>query len=121
MRILDSNLIIYSALSEYAYLRPLMKDSESYVSLFSKIEVLGFQKLDEKSKNYFESVFYSLTIFPITDELIDDAILTRQQRKMSAGDALIAATALEFDLEVYTRNVSDFDWIPNLKVFNPIL
>ena len=39
---------------------------------------------------------------------------------MSAGDALIAATALEFDLEVYTRNVSDFDWIPNLKVFNPI-
>jgi toxin FitB len=120
MRILDSNLIIYSALPEYFYLRPLMKDSESCVSAFSKVEVLGFHKLDEKSKNYFESVFYSLTILPITDELLDDAILIRQQRKMSAGDAIIAATALELDLEVYTRNVSDFDWIPNLKVFNPM-
>ncbi len=120
MRILDSNLIIYSALPEYAYLRPLMKDRESYVSAFSKIEVLGFHKLDEKSKNYFESVFYSLTIFPITDELLEDAILIRQQRKMSAGDAFIAATALEFDLEVYTRNESGFDWIPNLRVFNPM-
>jgi toxin FitB len=121
MRILDSNLIIYSALPEFAYLRPLMKDPDSHVSAFSKVEVLGFHKLDEKSKNYFESVFYSLTILPITDDLLDDAIAIRQQRKMSAGDALIAATALQYDLEVYTRNVTDFNWIPNLRVFNPIL
>ncbi|MCU0467114.1 MAG: type II toxin-antitoxin system VapC family toxin [Arcicella sp.] len=120
MYILDSNLIIYSALPEYAYLRPLMKDAKSHVSLFSKIEVLGFHRLDDKSKLYFESIFYSLTILPITTDLIDDAILIRQQRKMSAGDALIAATALQYDLEIYTRNVSDFNWIPNLRVFNPV-
>lgn len=120
MRILDSNLIIYSALPEFAYLRPLMKDSESHVSAFSKVEVLGFHKLDDKSKDYFEGVFYSLTILPITDDLLEDAIVIRQQRKMSAGDALIAATALQYDLEVYTRNVSDFNWIPNLRVFNPM-
>jgi toxin FitB len=52
MRILDSNLIIYSALPEFAYLRPLMKDVESHVSLFSKVEVLGFHKLDDKSRLY---------------------------------------------------------------------
>lgn len=40
---------------------------------------------------------------------------------MSAGDAIIAATALHHHLELNTRNVSDFDWIPNLRIINPIV
>ncbi|HAK80232.1 MAG TPA: PIN domain nuclease [Runella sp.] len=120
MCILDSNLIIYSALPDFAYLRPILKDSESRVSDFTRLEVLGFHRLDEKSKLFFESVFYSLTVLPLTEPILQTAILLRQQRKMSAGDALIAATALRHSLELYTRNVSDFDWIPNLRVVNPI-
>ena len=81
MTILDSNLIIYSALPEYAYLRPLMMDSQNYTSIFSKIEVLGFHRLDEKSKRYFEGVFYSLETLAITDEIFENAIRLRQQRK----------------------------------------
>jgi toxin FitB len=41
-------------------------------------------------------------------------------RKMSPGDAIIAATALHFNLAIYTRNVSDFNWITGLSVVNPI-
>ena len=121
MTILDSNLIIYSALPEYGYLRPLMMDSQNYTSIFSKIEVLGFHRLDEKSKRYFEGVFYSLEKLAITDEIFENAILLRQQRKMSAGDAIIASTALHHDFTLYTRNIIDFDWIPNIRLFNPIV
>ena len=33
--------------------------------------------------------------------------------------ALIAATALVYDLELVTRNTKDFKWIPKLSVLNP--
>jgi predicted nucleic acid-binding protein len=38
---------------------------------------------------------------------------------MTLGDALVAATALVYDLTLVTRNVADFDWVPNLSLLNP--
>ena len=120
MRIIDSNLIIYSALPEFSYLRPLMKADDTYASAVSRLEVLGYQKLDDKSKKYFERLFEWIPILPITDFVLDSAISLKQQKKMSIGDAIIAATALLHDLELNTRNTLDFDWITGLKIYNPI-
>jgi predicted nucleic acid-binding protein len=44
----------------------------------------------------------------------------RQQRKMSLGDALIAATCLEHNEPLATANVDDFKWIAGLDVVNPL-
>jgi toxin FitB len=120
MRIIDSNIIIYSALDEFSYLREYLKDSQNYVSKFSEIEVLGYHVLKPSQKQYFESVFYSLNVIPITDPIVRKAIDLRQQKKMTAGDSLIGATALISNFEVITRNSADFDWIENLKVHNTI-
>ena len=35
------------------------------------------------------------------------------------ADALIAATALVYQLTLVTRNTKDFDWVPNLHILNP--
>jgi len=35
------------------------------------------------------------------------------------GDMLIAATALHFDIELYTLNQKDFHFIPDLKLYKP--
>ena len=121
MIILDSNLIIYSALPKFAYLRPLIKNVGSHISAISTLEILGFHRLEEEDKVYFESVFYSLNILPITENTLNEAINLRQQRKLSVGDAIIAATTLFYDFDLYTRNLSDFDWIPNLRLVNPII
>lgn len=59
-------------------------------------------------------------MIPITDPIVRKAIDLRQQKKLTAGDSLIAATALISNFEVITRNSADFDWIENLKVHNPI-
>ncbi len=48
------------------------------------------------------------------------AVSLRQSRKMSLGDALVAATALVFGRELLTRNVKDFAGVPGLVVVDPL-
>ena len=40
--------------------------------------------------------------------------------KLSLPDALIAATALVHNLELYTLNIKDFRYISNLKLYQPV-
>jgi toxin FitB len=120
MVILDSNLIIYSAQTPFAHLRPLVKDPNNIVSAFTMLEVLGYPTLSMVDKLYFQSVFSVLEIKDISPDIVNQAILLRQMRKISPDDAIIAATALYFSVDLYTRNISDFDWIKGLKVLNPV-
>ena len=62
MKLLDSNLVIYSAQPDFAYLRPLMSDPDNQVSHFTMLEVLGYHILMPVDKTYFESVFAILDI-----------------------------------------------------------
>jgi predicted nucleic acid-binding protein len=41
-------------------------------------------------------------------------------KKMSLGDALIAATALENDCVLWTANIEDFEHIDGLRLHNPL-
>jgi predicted nucleic acid-binding protein len=120
MRLLDSNLIIYAAQDEYAWLRTLIVDEQSGVSLISKLEVLGYRHLTVEDKTYFESVFRIAKVYPIDNEIIEQAILLRQTKMMSTGDAIIAATAILKRLELYTSNTSDFVHIAGLTVIDPL-
>ena len=82
MKLLDSNLIIYSFQTQYAHLRPLVSDRTNYVSGINCLEVLGFHALTEKERAYFEMIFAVLIRLPISDEVINMAIRLRQQHKM---------------------------------------
>ncbi|GHT60215.1 hypothetical protein FACS18945_6290 [Bacteroidia bacterium] len=39
--------------------------------------------------------------------------------KLSLPDAYIAATALYYNIELFTLNLKDFIFIPNLKLYQP--
>jgi toxin FitB len=120
MILLDSNILIYSAQTAFAHLRPLVYDTDNQISAFTMLEVLGFHALTHSDKIYFESAFAILDVKEISTTILQQAIRLRQRRKMSHGDAIIASTALHFGSKIYTRNVSDFNWIPELVVFNPL-
>ncbi len=119
MKIIDSNIIIYSIEPEYEYLRTLVKDASNYVSAVSRVEVLGFP-LTTAEEIYFQNIFTVLQTIPVSDEVLEKAIELRRSYRLKLGDSLIAASALLFDLELQTRNVADFKKIPNLKLHNPI-
>jgi len=120
MILLDSNILIYSCQTEYIYLKPLVLNTKNTVSTISKLEVLGFPRLTQSEKQYFENVFKILSLIPIDETVINKAIELRQQFKIKSNDSIIAATALLHGLEVYTRNVDDFKNITGLQFFNPV-
>ena len=120
MILIDSNILIYSADEEFSYLRKLFQEPDTFVSIISKLEVLGYHKITSKQINYFNAVFNLLVNLPLTNELITQAITYRQIKSMSVGDSIIAATAKLYQCDLFTNNVSDFSNIKDFKIINPL-
>lgn len=120
MILLDSNIFIYVIQKDYQQLRAWVHQQTVAASEVSLVEVLGYHQLTVEDKCDLEELFASSKILPVSRSVIDKAVGLRQQRKMSLGDALIAATALEYGLPLATRNTDDFDWIDGLVVHNPL-
>lgn len=121
MKLLDSNILIYSYLDAHKYLRPLLSEADTFVSEISKLEVLGYHSLTQEEEEYFMDVFLVVQIVEIDKTLINEAIRLRRNNKLKLGDSIVAASAMLNGLEIYTRNVTDFDKIHGLKVFNPVI
>lgn len=119
--LLDSNIVIYSSNADYDFLRQRLAPYDLVVSDISRLEVLGFSRITELEKRYFNEFFEAVECFIITPQIINHAIMLRQIKKMSLGDAIIASTALLHNLPIMTRNDSDFNWIQGLQVVNPFL
>lgn len=119
--LLDSNIVIYSSNADYDFLRQRLAPYDLVVSDISRLEVLGFSRIAELEKRYFNEFFEAVECFIITPQIINHAITLRQIKKMSLGDAIIASTALLHNLPIMTRNDSDFNWIDSLQVVNPFL
>ena len=117
--LLDSNIIIYAAQAENEFLREFIVENSPYVFALSCLEVLGYHKLSDENKGYFEEFFDASQILSISQVVINQAVKLKQIKKMSLGDAIIAGTALVYDLTVVTRNIDDFRWINQLNVLNP--
>ncbi len=102
-----------------AFASSLLKN-DLVVSAISKIEVLGYHKLSPTNRRKLEMLFDLLPILPVSEDVVEWAIVLRQQRKMSLGDALIAGTALSYGLALVTANVKDYEWIEGLEIINPV-
>ncbi len=58
-------------------------------------------------------------VLPLNEVVINQTIALIQTKKIALGDALIAATALVYNLTLISHNISDFKNIYGLKVINP--
>jgi toxin FitB len=93
--LLDSNIVIYLLDTQYAFLSDRLVAFSLHVSEISRLEVLGYAGLSPELFSAYEALINKLTHYAVTSSVMNQAISLRRQRKMSIGDALIAATALE--------------------------
>ncbi|MBN3960964.1 type II toxin-antitoxin system VapC family toxin [Nostoc sp. NMS8] len=118
--LLDSNIIIiYSAQLENAQLRELIAEYAPAVSALTYLEVLGYHLLKDEQRQYFEEFFQVAQVLPISQDVLNQAVILRQQKRMTLGDAIIAGTALVYGLTLITRNTDDFRWITQVRLWNP--
>lgn len=121
MVLVDSNIIIYGSQAGYQYIRDYLATQDVAISKITLIEVLGYHLLEKGEKIKLEKILSACYQLDIDDQLIQKSIALRQQKKISLGDSIIAATALHHQLMLITANEVDFNWIPDLKIRNPIL
>lgn len=118
--LIDTNVIIDNfgdKLPEAA--NAFLNNLDITVSAVTKIEVLGWLNASEQQLNLLYDFMKLATILPIDEAVIEKTITTRQTNKIALGDAIIAATALVYNLTLITRNTKDFDTIQGLKVIDP--
>jgi predicted nucleic acid-binding protein len=90
-------------------------NQEFNISFISKIEVPGHNLADQELQNFIAMA----VVYTVTDAVIEQTIALRKAFRIKIPDAIIAATALVYDLTLVTRNVDDFKNIPGLDVWNP--
>jgi len=121
--LVDTNIIIYFLKGE------IPNDHEEkvteifaesfYISTITKIEVLGWHKLDADEKSKIEHFLNSASIFYVDKIIQNKSIEIRQANAIKTADAVIGATALVYDLTLVTRNEGDFKKINGLEIYNP--
>lgn len=118
MIILDSNVFIY--LANGTLDRKLISNKDISHASITKIETLGFPRLHANELLLLEILFSESYNLSLTDDVVDRAVKLRQVKNMSLGDAIIAATALEHECELWTANEEDFIYIDGLHLYNPL-
>ncbi len=114
----DTNIIIYIA--NGALGDSIVSEELIVFPSISRIESLGFQSIRSAEEQRIRELLGTLTEIPLADAIIERAIRLRQQKRMSLGDAIVAATALEHACTLWTANDADFAHIEDLRLHNPL-
>jgi predicted nucleic acid-binding protein len=93
-------------------------DAVPHISVITKIEVLGFNA-PEHHYTILSDFINDAIVFDLSNNVVEASIVIRKKYKTKLPDAIIAATALVYDLIVISRNISDFKNIDGLKVIDP--
>ena len=117
--LLDTNIIIYACKSGGDWLSTWTEDPSAAIASVSRVEALGYHRITSAEDAALRRFFSANPSYPLDDEVIERAIALRKQKNMGLADALIAATALEYDLPLVTRNTDDFERIGGLRIINP--
>lgn len=101
-------------------LNEIGKDSV-YISTITAGE-LYYGALNKGELNSIRKKLNSIVHIPITEpisEIFENLMIKYSlSHKLSIPDAMIAATALYFDIELYTLNLKDFKFIKDLRLYN---
>ncbi len=89
------------------------------ISVITYIEALGWHKATQEYLLKLNELLNLIPVLQIDDSVVQKCVQIRQQKKIGLGDALIAATALVYNLTLVTRNTNDFLNIEGLKILNP--
>ncbi|MEM0993331.1 MAG: type II toxin-antitoxin system VapC family toxin [Bacteroidota bacterium] len=98
-------------------------NKESNISFITQIELLVWTPLNPNDLEIYQTFVESSNVLQVNNEIIEYCILIRKTTKIKVPDALIAASAVAFDLTLISDNDKDFNKVLKmdigLKYLNP--
>ncbi len=89
------------------------------ISVITQIEALSWVNPDKKKEAIVRSFVTDATILPLTSDIVLQCVKIRRGQKIKTPDAIIAATAIVYNLTLVTSD-SDFKNIDGLNSIDPM-
>lgn len=120
----DTNTAIYFLQQQFPspaekFIDEVLEDSDPAISVVTEIELLCWKTPTEKDVEILHDFINDTQVFELEKDIKLKTAEIRKAHKIKLPDAIIAATALTYDLTLLTRNVSDFKNIDGLRLINP--
>jgi len=110
--VVDTSLII-NLFNGNKDIKPLINNRNLFLSIISEIELLSFHSLTDTDKALLKEFLSECYIVDIEPQIKELTIEIRSQNKIKLPDAVIAATAIYFDMPLLTMD-KGFNKISNL-------
>ncbi len=121
--LIDSNILIYfitaSAPDDVLINIKKILVSSFFISIITKIEVLGWNKHTEESYRMTDELLKFGTIIPVDEAVAAYAIHLRRTINIKLPDAVIAATSIILSVTMIRRNFKDFNSVKGIEIINP--
>ena len=120
----DSNTAIYYLQKLFPsnaelFIDNLLTTEIPVFSTISEIELLCWKTATPNDLQLLQNFIADSLVIELEPSIKLKTVELRKKYKIKLPDAIIAATALIYDLTLITRNISDFENIVDLKLINP--
>ena len=120
--VIDTNVWIDALsgkLGAAAFLKITVQASWAGYSAITRLELFGLPGLKDEEEHKIVELLKPFPEIAVDSKIIDRAIRVRKAKRIKVPDAIIAATALEKECSLITRNIEDFKGIAGLVVIDP--
>lgn len=116
---LDSNILIYLSKNEIQLESFTSIKDTACISLITYMEVMGYAFNSKIEEDFIRDFCEGTLMIEITPPIVEQVIQLRRKHSIRLPDAIIAASAIEDNALLITRNTVDFKNIDSLQLFNP--
>lgn len=114
--LLDTNILI-GILNGSERSSEILGLKDAAISVVTVMELYALAGISDAEASEIEKFLQTRVIFPVTAPIARRAGVLARTRRRGRPDLLIAATAIEYRLQLFTRNTKDFVRIPGLSLF----
>lgn len=120
----DTNTAIYYLQQQFPpaaeqFMDSLLKEGQPVISAITEIELLCWKTATPKDLEVLHNFINDALVIELEPSIKFKTADLRKAHRIKLPDAIIAATALVYELPLISRNVNDFNNIPGINIINP--
>jgi predicted nucleic acid-binding protein len=120
----DTNIAIYYLQQQFPlraekFIDEVIDQEKPCISAITEIELLCWKTINNKDLTTLQGFIKECLVIELEQTIKLKTAEIRKQYHIKLPDAIIAATAIIYNLTLLTRNLSDFKKISQIQVFDP--